>query len=77
MAGIFRYETEFMDEDAALTVHREKGILAAKSYKHAVKKLCKWVGENNLMSFKMTELYDILPDEEIEEEIHKNYTEEK
>lgn len=37
MAGIFRYETEYMDEDAALIIRHEKGILAAKSYKHAVK----------------------------------------
>lgn len=63
---MFSYVVIFSNEIGATTT--EKGIVAAETYGKAADKLVSFYGKSSLMTMVLTELNDILTEEEIIEE---------
>lgn len=64
---MFSYVVTFFDNEVRAT-KTEKGIVAAETYGKAADRLVSFYGESFLMTMALTELNDILTEEEITEE---------
>ena len=64
---MFSYVVTFFDNEIRETI-TEKGIVAAETYGKAADRLVSFYGESFLMTMALTELNDILTEEEITKE---------
>jgi len=64
---MFSYVVTFFDNEIRATT-TEKGIVAAETYGKAADRLVSFYGKSFLMTMALTELNDILTEEEITEE---------
>ena len=64
---MFSYVVTFFDDEIR-AITTEKGIVAAETYGKAADRLVSFYGESFLMTMALTELNDILTEEEITKE---------